>query len=328
MNINIDNKTINIEPQILNISHVSMNVFSATHWDGTTSVPEEKKILFNLKISFENEKWHVPFLVLLKKELKKEFVEIYADKFIKLSKATGEEEDLYWTYEPYRKGIFKYSRMRFLNKPYFDIFSNKYNEFVFILLNYIDSFTDSELSEEEYENIGISTFFNFSLNDIENISEAKTFVIREYIQYDNIMDTDRLNKEYNANKWQIPHFDFKKADFKSVKNNYKSIYLIVPKHYFSSYRPNFKEIKRFTSNFNRYREFSDYQGANIFYGSFKECYELMNNKKYFENLKKNIFEKRKADTQKARNSYSNSKRYRDELERDTWDVLNEGLPED
>src|SRR5690554_266966 len=152
MRINIDNKTIEIEPELLSIFHQPINVLSLDKYQHSSSISEYKNLKFNLKITLENIVWNVPYLVQLKKDYlvihELNFFDDYDEILFELSARLSKNEDV---------GTF--SKNRYLNKPYFEIFKNKFNESVFKLLNYIDTIDNLAITKEEYEHIDKSTFF-------------------------------------------------------------------------------------------------------------------------------------------------------------------------
>jgi hypothetical protein len=325
MIIKIDNNTIEIEPELLSVSHQPINVFS-TENDNlfvASKISEYKNIKINLKITLKNEIWNVPYLIQLKKDLKENFVEKYSDTFIELStlynkKVNNNFFTSYFieTYKPSEIDIFDYSKTRYLNKPYFEIFENKFNELIFKLLNYIYTLDNLSIKKEEYENINKSTFFNFSTEEIECLQTKENFVIREYRLKDLFVeDVDTLNKYYKV-KWQIPLLNFKELKLNSAKvsciedvqndnvwsyeliENEGSLKIILPQKYYSKYRPNFEEI-----NYDYYEStkypFNDFRGANIFYGTYDECYQKLNNRKEFYKLELDLLKEREESKQQA-----------------------------
>lgn len=292
MEIEIDNKRIQIETELLSVFHQPINVFASGAWD-STKISELKKIEFNLKITIDSDSWNIPYLVLLKKDLKDEFVEEYKDKFIELSSMVGESID--YTFIPSTIDIFQFSKINYINLPYFEIFKEKFDEIAFKVLNFIDTYNISEISKEEYEHIDKSTFFNFSKQRLENITKKEKFVIREYrlqdIEFENI---ERLKKDHNVNKWQIPNLNYKEVNLQSAKVFRDILLIVVPKNFCSKYRPNFEEINRFISDFNNHKSqiYKNFQGADIFNGSYDECMSLINNSEKLTNLKKEIYRKR------------------------------------
>lgn len=312
MRINIDNKTIEIEPELLSIFHQPINVLSLDKYQHSSSISEYKNLKFNLKITLENIVWNVPYLVQLKKDYlvinELNFFDDYDEILFELSARLSKNEDV---------GTF--SKNRYLNKPYFEIFKNKFNESVFKLLNYIDTIDNLAITKEEYEHIDKSTFFNFSTEEIECLQSKEKFVIREYQLKDLVVkDVDTLNKYYKV-KWQIPLLNFKKLELNTAKvscietvpnnngwsyeliENVGSLKIILPQKYYSKYRPNFEEI-----NYDYYESpqypFKDFRGANIFYGTYDECCLKLNNRKEFYKLELDLLREREESKQQARDN--------------------------
>lgn len=326
MKIQIDNNTIEIEPELLSVSHQPINVFSTDNIIGASKISEYKNVKINLKISLKNEVWNVPYLIQLKKDLKEHFAEKYSDTFIELSTLYNKKvnnnaftSNYIETYRPSDLDIFDYSKTRHLNKPHFEIFENKFNESIFKLLNYFDTLDRLSIKKEEYENINKSTFFNFSTEEIECLQTKEKFVIREYQIKDLVIkDVDTLNKYYKV-KWQIPLLNFKELELNTAKvscietvpndngwsyeliENEGSLKIIVPQKYYSKYRPNFEEI-----NYDYYESpkypFKDFRGANIFYGTYDECYLKLNNRKEFYKLELDLLREREESKQQARDN--------------------------
>jgi hypothetical protein len=204
-------------------------------------------------------------------------------------------ESIDYTFIPSTIDIFQFSKINYINLPYFEIFKEKFDEIAFKVLNFIDTYNVSEISKEDYEHIDKSTFFNFSKQKLENITKKEKFVIREYrlqdIEFENI---ERLKKDHNVNKWQIPNLNYKERNLQSAKVFNDTVLIVVPKIFSSKYRPNFEETNRFISNFNNHKSqiFKDFQGANIFNGSYDECMSFINNSEKLTNLRREIYRKR------------------------------------
>ncbi|MBU2929578.1 hypothetical protein [Winogradskyella psychrotolerans] len=339
MKINIDNIIIEIEPELLSIFHQPINVFSTDNLIVTTKISEYKNVIINLKISLENDIWNVPYLLQFKKNLKEVFLEKYSDTFIELSTNINDDDDdddddELNKYIPSKTDIFEFSLTRYLNKPYFEIFENNFNESVFKLLNYIDTINSSSISKQNYEFIDKSDFFIFNAQEIENIELNEKFVIREYrirdIKFDNISNFNKYHKD----KWKVPHLNFKKLDFNVAKvscigtvpndngwsyeliENDGSLKIILPEKYYSKYIPNFEEITPYLDlSSNGSSEFNDFQGANIFSGTYKECYATLNNSKELYKLELDLLRKREKAEQSGRD---NSDLDEERLKRSRW----------
>lgn len=322
MIITIDNKKIEIIPELVSVFHQSINVFSANPFE-KDKIPEHKEIKFNLKIYVEKKCWNIPYLVLLKKEIKDDFLEEYCDKYVKLSVRQGEDSLLY-TYIPANLNIFTYSKERYLNKPYFEIFKDEFNEYIFKILNYIDTIIDSTSTKEEYEFIENSTFYNFNSQELENIELKERFVIREYRKEDiEFGSIEKFHNEYNVNQWQIPSLNYDEIESNLVKasgqsrikeedkiifNKTGNVLIVLPYSYYSKYRPNFKEIKKYISEYNKYKKhiYFHFQGANIYSGTYQECLSLLNDSNALKNLRKKVFlERKKKDSYGRNDNYDN-----------------------
>lgn len=305
MKIIIDNQSIEIEPELLSVSNQPINVFS-TDLDFPTfhsKISELKNVKINLKITLENEVWNVPYLLQLKKDLKDFFLEKYSDTFIELSTNVNDDDEGLSKYIPSQIDIFEFSQIRYLNKPYFQIFENNFNESILKLLNFIDTINSSSISKQEYEFIDKSTFFNFNAQEVENIEVNERFVIREYLNRDIIFDNVEKFNKYHKDKWKVPHLNFKDlnlntAKFTFVGNVGGSLKIILPEKYYSKYIPNFEEITPYLDTSRGY-EFNNFQGANIFYGTYEECYSKLNNSKDFYKLEFDLSSEREKARQRA-----------------------------
>lgn len=293
MIITINKQTVEIIPELLSIFHQPINVFAAGSFD-TNRFSEVKKIRFNLKVFIKERQWIIPYLVVLKKDLKEQLIDEYKDRFIELSSLV-EDDSIDPIYKPSAKDIFVFSKYRFINQPYFEIFKNQFDETVFNLLNFIDSFDNEIISKDEYELIDKSTFFNFSPLEIEQLITNQKFVIREYrLQDFEFNSKERLDKDFNSNLWQIPNFNYAERVLLSAKIFGNSLLLVIPKNYFSKYRPSFEKINFTLSPNNTLNRqiFKDFQGANIFNGSYEECLSLLHDEKKLSELRKEFLKRR------------------------------------
>jgi hypothetical protein len=313
MEINIDNRHIHLKPEIISINQCSASVFNSEN--DFVRPPEVKNILFNLHINIEKDSWQIPYLVVLRKENKERDEYEFGIKDENESEIKEIRDFTEPNHELKSESEFNYTKNIYLNKPYFKIFSTEFDETLFQLINMIATFSELKIPKDEYECINKESFFGFTSNQIENCYNEGEFVIREYRYPDLIIeDLEKFNDQSKADKWQLPIIDYEQAEsdlFKVfhlntvvndiiTKVRIDSVLLIVPRNYYSKYRPNFELVNTIILKRNKYQGkfFNNYLGADIYHGTLKDCLSLLNDKKRIGRLRFDIIKSRQKTLNK------------------------------
>lgn len=298
------NSTVEIKPVIQFVNHNQLYNYVKEGWNGNESVIEYKEILFAVSIKIGKSYWELPFLMLLSKYLKDEFLQDN-NKSFNLSDQH-----------------FHYRKKRCINLPLFMISAQAESEVLLDFLMVLDLAQNILITSQEYNNVNSDLFL--SSDDLENLAHADhlQYCIKKYY------DTPKTTRAffYSKKHWKVPYITLSERKIglqilAPILDQSGAVwkcdnYNIVPKGYNCSFTDSFSTLKEFHYE-------PPVKEKLVYKGTFANCKQVFEDKQAISDLFKRVF-KEEQDAQRRIQQEENEAYYNGGWQEDYFNAMTDG----